>query len=46
MNPKSDRLKDVALHLEHLLMIELAMAGLLQKDLGLDRLDLLEFRSY
>ena len=45
MNSESDRLEDVALHLKHLLVIELAVAGLLQQDLGLDWLDLLEFRS-
>jgi hypothetical protein len=45
MNSESDSLEDVALHLKHLLVIKLAMAGLLQQDLGLNRLDLLEFRS-
>lgn len=45
MNSESDSLEDVTLHLKHLLVVELAMAGLFQQDLGLDWLDLLEFRS-
>lgn len=45
MNSESDRLEDVALHLKHLVVVELAMAGLLKQDLGLDWLHLLEFRS-
>jgi hypothetical protein len=45
MNSESDRLEYVALHLQHLVVIELAMARLLQQDLGLNWLDLLELRS-
>ena len=45
MNSESDSLKNVTLHLKHLIVIKLAMTGLLQQDLGLNRLDLLEFRS-
>ena len=45
MNSESDSLEDIALHLKHLLVIKLAMTGLLQQDMGLNRLDLLEFRS-
>ena len=45
MDSESDSLEDLALHLKHLLVIKLAMAGLLQQDLGLDWLDFLEFRS-
>ena len=45
MNSESDCLEDIVLHLDHLVMIEFAMAGLLQQNLGLNRLDLLEFRS-
>jgi hypothetical protein len=45
MDSESDSLEDLALHLKHLLVIKLAMTGLLKQDLGLDRLDLLKFRS-
>ena len=43
MNSESDCLEDIALHLDHLVMIEFAMAGLLQQNLGLDWAHLLEF---
>jgi len=45
MNSESDCLEDIALHLDDLVMIKLAMTGLIQQNLSLYWGHLLEFRS-